>query len=89
MAHSWPGHHTHHIIFPDQHLPRSFEAPERISPTFVQDPAIEGFQVFAGKRNFSTWLVWFLPKRWESWEEAFQPHYMREKCLRGGCPKCT
>ena len=89
MAHSWPGHHTHHIIFPDQHLPRSFEAPERISPTFVQDPAIEGFQVFAGKRNFSTWLVWFLPMRWGSWDEAFQPHYVKEKCLRGGCAKCT
>jgi hypothetical protein len=80
MAHSWPGHHTHHLIFPDQHLPRAFEAPERICPTFVQDPAIEGF---------STWIVWFLPERWESWEEAFRPHYVKEKCLRGGCDKCT
>ena len=50
----------------------------------MQDLASEGFQAFAGKRRFSTWLVWFLPKRWESWEEASQPLYVEEKCLRGG-----
>ena len=89
MAHSWPGHHTHHLIFPDQHLPRAFEAPVRISPTFVQDPDIDGYQVFSGRRRFGTWLAWFLPERWGSWEEAFQPHYVKDKCLRGGCNKCT
>ena len=90
MVHSWPGHHTHHLVFPNQHLPRAFEAPEKISPTFVQDPAIKGFQVFSGKRRFGTGIVWFLPVNWRrSWEEAFQPHYVKKKCLQGGCAKYT
>ena len=89
MVHSWPGHHTHHLVFPDQLLPRAFEAPEKISPNFVQDPAIKGFQVCSGKRRFGTWIVWFLPKNWRSWEEVFQPHYVKEKCLQEGCPKYT
>jgi len=38
----------------------------KISPAFVQDPATEGLQAFADKRRCSTWLVWFLPKRWKS-----------------------
>ena len=45
MVHSWPGHHTHYLIF--------------------------------------------LPKNWRSWEEAFRPHYVKEKCLQGGCAECT
>ena len=56
--HSWPGHHTHHLVVPDQFLPRAFEAPEKISTNFVQDPAIGGFQVFPGKRRLGTWIVW-------------------------------
>ena len=88
MVHSWPGHHTHHLVFPDQHLPRAFEQPMKISPTFEQKPDIEGFKALAGKRNFGTWIAWFLPRRWRSWEEAFRPHYVKEKCLNGGCVKC-
>ena len=89
MVHSWPGQHTHHLIFLDQHLPKAFEAPEKISPNFVQDPAIKGFQVCSGKRRFGTWIVWFLPKNWRSWEEAFQPHHVKKKYLQEGCAKCT
>jgi hypothetical protein len=60
----------------------------KISPTFEQKPDIEGFKALAGKRNFGTWIAWFLPRRWWSWEEAFRPHYVKEKCLNGGCVKC-
>ena len=57
MVHSWPGHHTHHLVFPDQHLPRAFEAPEKISPNFVQEPATKGSQACSGKQSFGTWIV--------------------------------
>ena len=55
----------------------------------MQEPAIEGFRVFSGKRRFGTGFVWFLPENWRSWEEAFQPYYVKKKCLKGGCAKCT
>ena len=88
MVHSWPGLHTHHLIFPDQHLPRAFEAPVKLSPTFEQKPDLLGFKALSGKRSFGTWIAWFLPMRWTSWEAAFRPHYVKEKCLKGGCVKC-
>ncbi len=54
----------------------------------MQDPSIEGFQAFSGKQKFGTWIAWFLPKNWRSWEEAFQARYVKDKCLQGGCAKC-
>ena len=54
----------------------------------MQDPDIEGFQAFAGKRRFGTWIDWFLPKNGGSWEEALRARYVKEECLRGGCAKC-
>ena len=88
MVHSWPGHHTHHLVFPDQHLPRACEEPLKISPTCEQKPTIEGFKERMGKRSSGTGIAWFLPTRWKSWEEAVGPHYVKEKCLKGGCVKC-
>ena len=60
----------------------------KLFPTFEQKPDIEGFKALAGKRSFGTWIAGFLPMRWRSWEEAFSPHYVIRKCLKGGCVKC-